>query len=133
MARLPTFQRILPEDFPELEWLPRFAEPLNRFMEEVTAALNQQLRVSENMDGIVKVVQIDGTYPKKFQWPLKIRPVAAWVGQCREIDENHTTRSTAVDLDWEFTADGQFQINAVPGLTAALDDKFNLTIIAITG
>lgn len=135
MAQLPTQKRITPESFPDQEdWIPKLLEPLNKFMEEVTRALNNQITVNENLDAVVKTVQLDGVYPVKFRWERKNRPKAAWIGQCREISENHTTITTALYLDWEYTQDGMFQINNVAGLsTATPSNKFNLTVIAIAG
>jgi len=135
MARLPTQKRITPENFPDQEdWIPQLLEPLNKFMEDVNRALNNQVTFSENLSAVVKTVPLDGVYPVKFRWDLKSRPTAAWIGQCREQSENHTTLTTSLYLDWEYTQDGQFQINNVAGLsTETPDNKFNLTVIAITG
>ena len=135
MSQLPTQKRITPESFPDQEkWIPKLLEPLNRFMEDVNRALNNQLTVNENMDAVVRTVQLDGTYPVKFKWERKNRPKAAWIGQCREISENHVVFTTALYLDWEYTQDGMFQINDVAGLTGeSPTNKFNLTVVAIAG
>lgn len=135
MAKLPTQKRITPETFPDQEkWIPQLLEPLNRFMEEVTRALNNELTVNENLDAVVRTVELDGTYPVKFKWERKNRPRAAWIGQCRETSENHVTLSTPIYLDWVYTQEGMFQINDVVGLTGpSASNKFNLTIIAIAG
>lgn len=217
MANIPDFRLLRPEDFPELEWMPQFVQPLNRFMEEVTRALTKKLRINDNFEGLVRTVLVDGTYPVKFAWDFPNRPIAAWIGQAREISENHTTRvsspisvyttgaaaggsatealtatgllstdtvlsvtqrtpgannlplvgwstlakdsitgiwasdpgagavldvqvkrgvSTALDLDWEFASNSNgsfFQINNIAGLAASNTNKFNVTVIAITG
>ena len=133
MAKLPTIKKILPEQFPDLKWMPEFSQHINRFMEEVSRALNNQLTFSENMSAVIKTVQLDGIFPVKFSWTLPSKPVAAWIGQCREVTGEHTVIMTALYLDWEFNNDGMFQINGVAGLTPIPTNKFNITIVAITG
>jgi hypothetical protein len=133
VAKLPTFKRILPEQFPDLKWLPEFVAPINKFMSEVQDAMNNKLTFQENMNAEVRTVLLDGTYPIKLKWSKPNKPTAAWIGQAREVSGNHTTITTALYLDWEYTTEGNFQINNVAGLSASPTDKFNLTILIITG
>jgi len=134
MARTPTQKRITAESFPEQsEWIGQLLEPLNKFMDDVTRSLNNELTVGANFDGVVQVVKLDGNYPVKFKWPRTSKPKAAWIGQCREVSENHTTITTALYLDWEYVQDGSFQINKVAGLSPTTTNPFNVTVIAITG
>jgi hypothetical protein len=134
MAKLPPQKRILPENFPDQsKWIPRLLEPMNRFMEDINRALNNQLTFSENLSSEVRTVQVDGNYPLRMPWALKAKPIGAWIIACREISGNHTVFTTPLFLDWEYNEAGQFQINSVVGLTATATDKFNLTYIAITG
>jgi hypothetical protein len=133
VAKLPSFKKILPEQFPDLPWLPELVRPLNNFMESVTNALNQQLTFADNLDAVVRNVTLDGTYPVKVAWTKTNKPVACWVGQCRELNADHTTFTTALFLDWEFAADGTLQINNVTGITPTETSKYTLTLVAITG
>jgi hypothetical protein len=133
MARLSSIKRILTESFPEVKWIGTLLAPINQFIEEVNRALNNELTFADNFDGMVKTITADGTYPVKFQWTRKSRPVVAWIGYIREIDGEHTNLGAAVSLDWEYTGDGTFKINALPGLSASAADKFYVTIVAMAG
>ena len=133
MAKLPTAKKILSESFPQLPWLPELIRPLNSFIESVTAALNQGLTFNENLDALVRNVTLDGTWPVKVAWPKTNKPVACWVGQCRKLNADHTTITTALYLDWEFAADGTLQLNNVAGITPTETSKYVLTLVAITG
>lgn len=134
MAELPSQKRITQESFPDqADWIGKLLEPLNRFMEDVNRALNNNITMADNLDCMVKTVTLDGVYPVKFKWTRNSRPKAAWVGQCREADEDHTTITNAVTMDWEFTQDGSFQINNVAGISPSSSSKYNLTIVAVTG
>lgn len=134
MASIPTQKKILIENFgKEKDWIGALLEPLNKFMDEVTRALNRQLTFKENLSADIKTVVIDGNYPQRFKWTLPSKPVAAWIGQARELSENHTTITEALYLDWEMTADGMVQINNIADLNASTSNKFNVTIVLITG
>lgn len=135
MARLPTQKRITVEGFPDevRKWIPKLLEPLNRFMEEINRALNRNLTLNENMAAQIRTVVVDGTFPQKFSWDLTAKPIAATIGQCRELDENHTTFASPLYLDWEYTADGMIQINDVVNLSASASSKYNLTMMIFTG
>ncbi len=133
MASLSSIKRILSESFPELKWMPQLLAPLNQFIEEMNRALNNEITVSQNMDGVVKDVVIDGTFPVKFKWTRQSKPRVAWIGGCRELSGTHITFTDPIFLDWEFAGEGFFKINGVPGLTATPTNKFNLTIVALTG
>lgn len=132
MARLSSIKRILTESFPEVKWIGVLLAPINQFIEEVNRALNNELTIGENFDGMVKVVTADGTYPIKFLWTRKSRPLVAWIGYIREIDGEHTNLGGAVSLDWEYSG-GFFKVNALPGLSASSADKFFVTIVAMAG
>ena len=133
MAQLPSLKRILSESFPEVKWIGRLLGPLNQFIEEVVRALNNELTIAANMDGVVKTVMVDGTYPVKFLWTRASRPTVAWIGQCREVSGPHTPLGAALFLDWEFTGDGQIKINEIAGLSDSPTAKFYVTIIALAG
>ncbi len=133
MARLPETRKILPEDFPDQKFMPKLLQPINRFFESMVQALNKGITFRENIDGDLILVSIDGIYPIDIPWTRPSAPAAAWIGKCREASEAHTNFTDPLFLDWEYTASGKFRINNVTGLTASSTNKFNITIIAITG
>ncbi len=133
MARLSAIKRILTESFPDVKWISVLLAPLNQFIEEVNRALNNELTFSENFDGVVKTVTVDGTFPLKFMWTRSKRPTVAWIGYCREVSSNHVALASGIALDWEYSGDGFFKINAVPGLSASATAKYYLTIVALAG
>lgn len=135
MAKLPTTKRILIEKFPDKEqkWLGELLEPLNKFMEDMERALNNQLTIRENMDGEIKTVVLDGTFPVKFKPLRRNKPLAVLIGQCREVSENHVVLNSAISLDWEVSADGMIQVNDVVGLTVSPANKYNLTLVLLSG
>lgn len=135
MAKQPSQKKILKETFDkeQQKWVDTLLDPLNRFMDEVASAFNRQLTIKQNLNADIKTIICDGSFPQKFKWDLKARPVGATIMQCREVDEDHTTFSDPISLDWEFTNDGMVQINNIPGLTATTSNKFNVTVLLITG
>jgi hypothetical protein len=144
MAALSSIKRILSESFPEVKWIDRLLGPLNQFIEEVNRALNNQLTVAANMDGVVRTVEIDGTFPVKFKWPRAARPTAAWIVNVQRVgggdvvqhaydDVAAVERDAAISLLWEFDGNGNFVVNAVPGLAASGAAKHTITIIALAG
>ncbi len=132
MAKLSSIKKILTESFPDVKWIGVLLAPLNQFIEEVNRALNNELTVAENMDGAVKTVTVDGTYPLKFQWKRSSRPTVAWIGYIRETQGEHTDMGAAVSMDWEWSG-GYFQINAIPGLSASPTAKYFVTVVALAG
>lgn len=133
MARLPKQGKILAEEFPEEKFMPKLLSPINDFFADVVSALNKSLTFKENIAGDVITATIDGVYPLDIRWTNKSRPIAAWIGSCREVTGTHTTFTTPLFLDWEMSSMGAFRINKVVGLTATSSVKFTITIVAITG
>lgn len=134
MARLPRQNRILADDFKDEKFMPKLLAPINSFFEDVISALNKNLTFRENMAGDILTVTIDGVYPLDVKWSSKARPIAAWIGSCRETSGTHVTLTSPIFLDWEMATDGSFRINNVAGLTTATgENKFEINIIAITG
>jgi hypothetical protein len=134
MAKLPGQKRILTEDFPDQKkWIPALLGPVNKFFEDITRALNKNITIAENMNGDVLTVTIDGVYPLDIAWKLTSPPVAAFIGQCREVNGAHTTFTNALFLDWEFTAAGTFRINNIAGLTASSTNRYRLIIVTFAG
>lgn len=133
MAKLPQQNKILPENFPEQKFMPQLLSPINSFISQVILALNKNLTFTENMAGQILAVTIDGTFPLNLQWTLPQKPVAIWIGNCRETSGTHSTVTTALYVDWEMNPKGQLQINNIAGLSASSANRFHVTLLAITG
>ncbi len=133
MAKLPKQKKILPDQFPKQDFMPELLTPLNSFMDDVTSALNKSLTFKENIAGEVLTVTIDGIYPIDVLWTNKSRPVAAWLGYCRELSGVHTNFTDPLFLDWEMAANDKFRINNITGLAASNTHKYQVVIIAING
>lgn len=133
MAKLPEQRKLSPEEFPKQDWIAALLSPLNRFIDDVVRIFNKQITIKDNFDGDLITAIIDGTFPLDVKWSRQNPPKAAWIGQCREISNNHTNFTDPLFLDWEYTASGAFRINNITGLTATSANKFNITIIAIAG
>jgi len=133
VARLPTLQKILPENFPDLKWLPQIAGILNQFMLQVTRSLSNELTISSNFDGEIKTVIVDGSGAISLSWTGSSKPTIGWIGAIRRIDGTDFTLSNAVSLDWEFSSDNKIKIKGHPGLTASSTDKYELKLIFLVG
>ena len=133
MSRLPTLKKILQENFPELPWMNKLATPINVFIEEVTRILNKRLTFSDNFDGEIKEVLVDGNYPLKISWNRNSKPIAVWVGRIRRVDGGSNSFSDAVYMDWNYNNSREIQIDDIIGLGASSDDKFYVTIIGVVG
>ncbi len=143
MARLPKQNRILSEDFPKQDFMPKLLEPINQFFQDVISSLNKNLTFKENIAGDVLTVTIDcnqldtgvyyPSYPIDLKWINKSRAMAAWIGQCREINGNQVLEGQSLYLNWDMSETGNFRIIEIPGLSTSTAKKFTITIIAITG
>lgn len=131
MSKLPRQSKILPSDFPDQKWMPKFLAQLNGFMEDVTRALNKNLTLKENLAAEIMTVSIDGTFPLDVLWANKAYPTAAWIGQCREASGSHTTFTDPLYLDWEMSSRGLFRINNIAGLSASPSAVYSVTIMAV--
>lgn len=134
MAQLPKQRKILVEDFPkQKDWLPKLLSPLNEFFEDVIRALNKGITFQENMAGSILTVNIDGVFPLDLKWSQTSRPVAAWIGQCKEIGKDHVVFTDPLFLDWEMKDSQTFRILGIPGLSASSTNRYKLTIMTVTG
>lgn len=134
MAKIPSFKRILSDQLTKYQDLqePVFSV-LNSFMESVTRALNGQLTFKENLDAQVMTFQDDGQYPVKLAWTRDSKPTALWLGSISRVDGADVTLSVAVTPNWKFNQSGQIEIISMTGLSASSINKYNITLIAITG
>ena len=131
MADKPTVKRISPENLPttkDFAWLmPSLIAPLNYFMDQVSQALSRRLTVTENMDGDIRTVTLDGTFPVKIAWDRR-RPMSVLVGGWAQTTGTVTAPTAAVGIDWTFNQSSQIQIDAIYGITPASTKKYQLTL-----
>lgn len=130
--KLPSIKKILSESFTGLEWAPRLLGPLNLFIEQVVQGLNNKLTISENLDGMVKTIRVDGTYPQEFQWTRSSRPAIAFVGNIVPVG-SAPTPTDAISLYWDYDGNGNFRVQDLPGLSASMTNKYDVTIVALAG
>ncbi len=89
MANVPPSRRLLQEDFPDqAEWIEKLLQPINAYMEQSAAAM-KSLTVSENMQGDMKEVELDGTFPVRVSWNGP-KPVSVLVGKLTKSDNSDT-------------------------------------------
>ena len=131
MASKPTVKQILTENLPtgkDFAWLvPVLISPLNLFMDQVSRALNRRLTVTENMDGDIKTVTLDGTFPVKIAWD-RSRPKSVIVGGWSQSTGTTAAPTATVGIDWSFNQSSEIQIDAVYGITPAAATKYSLTL-----
>jgi hypothetical protein len=134
MAKLPSLKRIISDSLTKYQDLnePVFAV-LNNFMESVSRALNGNLTFSENMDSQIMSFTDNGVYPIKLAWSRTSKPRAIWLGAISRVDGSDPVLSTAVTPNWKFSQNGQIEIISMVGLSASSTNKYNITLIAITG
>lgn len=134
MAKIPPIKRIVMDSLEDYEDLrePVFGV-LNHFMENVVRAFNNRLTFSENFDGAVLTFQADGNYPLKLGWSRSSKPAAIWIGKVSRVDGRDSNLSSALTLDWSFNQSGQIEISDIVGLPDSPTNKFNITIIGVTG
>lgn len=134
MSTLPPIQRLVVEDFQDQKtWIGRLLQPLNQFFESVYSALNKNLTIADNISGDVQTIELDGTFPIKLAWKLKMRPVALLVGNVYRSDGSSTTLTEAVFLQWNFNQSSQLQIDGVVGITPTDAAKYKVLIVCFTG
>lgn len=132
MSRLPPIKRLATEDFSgQRDWIGKLLSPMNQFFESVVDALNNGLSFTDNFSGVVKQISVSGTYPLYFTWGKKVKPVGLWIVQAYEASGVHTTFTSAIFADWEYTTDNQVKINSFVGLPTTT--TYIVTVVVITG
>lgn len=121
------------EDYPNQQWIQPLLTTLNAFMEQVVAALNKGLTVTDNLSGAVFTVELDGNFPLKLAWSLPQKPVSVLVGNCYRSDGASFTLSSAVQVQWQYNQAGQLEIDGVVGVTPSSSTKYKLVLQCITG
>jgi hypothetical protein len=134
MAQIPSFRRILRERFPtDLEWMDALLSPLNKFMEDVTLALQKRLTIADNLDGEVKTIEVNGTYPVKLAWGRTQKPTIGYLGGLELSDGTTVTLSNAITPLWEYNQAGEVQINDVVGLDDSSTKKYKVKMVFLVG
>lgn len=130
MAKLPTIKKLLQEDFKDQPWIGRLLSILNQFMESTSAALNKNLTRSDNFNGEIKSVTLQGTLPLKIS--TSIRPIGVQKIGLRRADGQPLVLSTAVDFTWSSTSEG-IQIDSLVGIVPSPVNQFVLVLELIGG
>lgn len=133
MGLVPNIRKILAENFPDLDWMPRLAAPINIFMEQTIRLLTKGLSFKDNFDGDLFEVTADGQYPIKIAWNVANKPVAVWIGQANRTTGEAATFTNALQLVWRFNESRQIEITDILGLDDSSTKKYNLVIIGVTG
>lgn len=130
--KLPTLKRITIEELGQKAKkdepaLVRAIELLNTYLEQVYDALNKGITVTDNMDGVLLDVELDGNYPYLIRWERKLPPKAVW------IVYSDIASSGGAFCNWSFTSKGQLSINEVGGFTPTAASKIKIRLICLTG
>ena len=112
--------------------LETIAKLYNQFVNDIIYALNRRLTFTDNFDGIVHTVELDGVFPKRVDWPRPQQPKGLWPIKLTRSDLTPTALSAGYVIEWEYD-DGQISIINTPGLTSSSSDKYQLTFIAVIG
>lgn len=144
MASKPTVKKILSENLPTgkaFDWLPSMVDVINQFFDQVSRALNKRLTVSENLDGDLREVTLDGTFPARIAWD-RGKPKAVCVAGWTQIAGTTTAPTAAVGIDWVWGQDSTIQLTAVYGIAPGTVDtvssatvirKYQLTLLILVG
>jgi len=127
--RIPSFKKILIERFADNIWIKQLLDPLNSFMDDMINGLNNQLTITENLAGEVKVVKVTGDYPVKLSWGPISKPTIGLIGKIETVDRQPFTLSTPVTLLWSFTQSGQVSIDDLVGLDDSLSKQYDITLV----
>ncbi len=133
MAKLPTLNKILQENFPNSPDIQRLAGIINQFMLETVKAFDKQLTILDNFDAEIKTLTIDGVFPIYIAWGRSVRPSIGLLGAIRRIDGTYFTLSEAVSVDWEFDASGKIKLKGLPGLSSSSVDKYEVKLVFLVG
>lgn len=128
MARIPP----LKSGKPGKTSLEELIKLTNEFFRGIIYALNRRLTVSENMDGEVRVIELDGNFPVTFKWTRPTPPKAIWPVRVQRKDGTATALSAGFIVEWAYE-DGVVSIVNTPGLTSSTSDTYKLTLISLVG
>jgi hypothetical protein len=134
MARLPPIRRLTKEDFPELANLlgpavDKLFQPLNDHMAAVYAALGKGLTVSDNFAGEVKTIDMEPTFPVRFNTTVPSKAVGIVVLQAKDLATTPTLLQAAVFPEWEQIGQ-QVTLKACSGLLPS--HRYRLTLLILS-
>lgn len=134
MAKVPSFTKILREKFPgDLPWINNLLQPINSFMNDVKQAFENRFTISENFDGEVKEVTVNGSYPVKMSWGRTQKPSIGIIGKVEMTDGSDVTLPAAISLVWKYNNASEIQIDDVIGLDDSSTKKYKLKLIFLVG
>ena len=136
--KLPPVKRLTKENYPsQRSWISKLLDPINEFMISIYSGLSNNLTFRENLQAMIKVVDIDKTAthpasdsPAKFTNTMKVKPIGAWIMQAVERNNNPATLTSAITMDWTYS-EGFVRINNITGLTN--DKNYTITVCVIGG
>lgn len=128
----PNKNKIVLESFNDVEgsWFPRLASILNSLIVGLTSMFDKNLTVTDNLDGQINTVILDGTWPVKFAWSRRAAPSAIIVGKLSRVDGQATNLAAAYSIDWSY-ANGVVSLADTPGLTPSSTNKYYLTLVGL--
>lgn len=130
MSRINQSSPFRAEDFPDQsDWMPKFLNPMNRFLTEVVAAVNGGITPEDNSKAILKTVSGRIDLPISFQWSfIQNKPIETRVCQAQK---NGIPR--AVVLAWGY-ASGTLSVTKLvdseTGLSIQGEDGWEVVIRA---
>jgi len=129
MAKVPQYQRLTEQDFPDQTgWIGRLLSPINLYFEQVNSVLNKGITLGDNMAAVIKTVELDGNFPVKLAWGLSSRPVSVLVGNTYRSDGSAFTLTSAVQVQWSYNQAAQLQIDHVVGISPTSSAKFKVVL-----
>lgn len=130
MSKIPLIKRLMREDYPDQRsWIERLISPLNTFMETVSAAMDRNLTVSDNLDCQVITVTVSTGDSTLFSAKTRARPNGLLVWKVVTLSGSDPT--AAVMPVWTYVAStNSIKITSWLGLAAS--SKYQITLQVMT-
>jgi len=133
MAILSNVKRILKEQLPSdvQKWADQFLIPLNNAISQITNALGNQLTITDNMLGAVKIFTLKTSdFPYTFSHALNIRPKILFIGQIQDASSTPAIFTVAPVVQWQASSTGSsIVIQTITGLDPA--KSYNVTLVLL--
>ena len=132
MARIPTWQKIIPSRFEsdDQPLVTRLAGYLNKIIDDVNRALTNRLTIADNLDGAIEGITVDGNYPVTIS--ASTQPKAVLIGRVSRRDRQDPTYTGAISLNWVYNENG-IQILDVVGLDDSSSLKYDINLVILNG
>ena len=113
-------------------WIDTLLFPFNSAIAQFTAALNNQLTITDNMVGTVKYFNLKvEQFPFTFNHGLNIQPRICFIGQINDTSGSPATFTVAPYLQWRIgSASGTITIQTITGLDPSQTYAVTLVILA---